>query len=382
MPAAVEIMLDVAAGYAYIRENGNEGGDRTSPTQRFPPRRSQFIGHRYDSSPGRLLVPTSSFWRSLWVMSRALAAASAAVLFFSTAGVAEAQSLRGSTSTMQRQNRIAQDHDYTFLQTSSQVKRFVSSGYLERLSGNADYELAAVSYPYARPAVRLFVERLASQYRAACGEKLVVTSLTRPVLEQPRNASDLSVHPAGMAVDLRVSRSSKCVRWLERTLLSLEKQGVLDATRERRPPHYHVALFPEPYTRYVTRIAGPSAVRLASAAGSSKQDTPAGATSQVATAAGESADDVADLEEQLTEALSGDQPKRLVTANVAAAQATAGELELGTYKVNRGDSLWSIARRHNTTVDTLKDLNSLSDSRIVAGQTIAVPAVATGADES
>ncbi|HEX2166812.1 MAG TPA: DUF5715 family protein [Longimicrobiales bacterium] len=308
-------------------------------------------------------------------MERASTAAIAVVLVFSAASVAEAQTLRGSTSTMQRQNRIAQQHDYTFLKTSSQVRRFVSSGYLQRLNGNADYELARVSYPYARPAVRLFVERLASQYRDACGEKLVVTSLTRPIREQPRNASDLSVHPAGMAVDLRVSRKRSCVRWLENTLLSLEKQGVLDVTRERRPPHYHVALFPKPYTRYVTTIAGPAAVKVAVAP--PKADARGKGATTVATA---DVDDAADLEEQLTEALAEGEAepgqKTLVTANVAE------EMELETYEVHRGDSLWSIARRHNTTVDTLKDLNSLSGSRIVAGQTITVPAVAAGADDS
>ena len=61
-----------------------------------------------------------------------------------------------------------------------------------------------------------------------------------------------------------------------------------------------------------------------------------------------------------------------MTANVAAESGSGSSVELETYRVNRGDSLWSIARRHNTTVDTLKDLNSLSGTRIVAGQTITV----------
>ena len=320
-------------------------------------------------------------------MIRASTAAVAAVLVVSAVGgVAEAQTLRGSTSTMQRQNRVAQDHDFTFLRTSAQVRRFVGSGYLERLNGNANYALARVSHPYARPAVRLFVERLSAQYRAACGEKLVITSLTRPVLEQPRNASDLSVHPAGMAVDLRISRNRSCVRWLERTLLSLEKQGVLDATRERRPPHYHVALFPKPYSRYVVNIAGASAVRVASAPArpapkpsdaTPAETTPAPELTRVVAA--DEIDDEADLQEQLEDALGGEaEPKRLVTANIAEDDVS----QLGSYKVNRGDSLWSIARRHNTTVDALKDLNSLDGSRIVAGQTITVPVVASGADES
>jgi LysM repeat protein len=240
--------------------------------------------------------------------------------------------------------------------------------------------VVGVSHPVARPAVRVFVERLAAQYRAACGEKLVVTSLTRPVLEQPRNASDLSVHPAGMAVDLRVSRDRGCVRWLEKTLLSLEKQGVLDVTRERRPPHYHVALFPDPYTRYVATLTGRPAATLAAATrpAPAKAAPAQAAPVQVeAEAAEEDADDVADLEEQLDEALGKSSERRLVTANVAPA-----EPEMQTYRVNRGDSLWSIARRHNTTVDTLKSLNSLDGTRIVAGQVITVPAAAPGADDS
>src|SRR5690606_20773586 len=187
------------------------------------------------------------------VMARATAAV-VSVLLLTLSASASAQSLRGSRSTMRQQNAVARQHDYSFLRTSSQVSRFVDLGLLEKLPGNADYELVRVSYPYARPAVKLFVERLAAQYRAACGERLVVTSLTRPEAKQPRNASDLSVHPAGMAVDLRISQRAACRKWLESTLLSLEKQGVLDATRERYPPHYHVAVFPNPYQTYVAAL--------------------------------------------------------------------------------------------------------------------------------
>lgn len=312
-------------------------------------------------------------------MVRASTAAVAVVLLLSAVSIAEAQTLRGSTPTMRRQHLIAQDHDYTFLRTSAQIRRFVDSGYLVRMGGNADYALAAVSHPYARPAVKLFVERLASQYRSACDEKLVVTSLTRAVQEQPRNASDLSVHPAGMAVDLRISRKRSCVVWLEKTLLSLEKQGVLDATRERRPPHYHVALFPAPYTRYVASIAGSSSVKLASAQPAPAKPVDGGSSTAPVAIAEASLDDASDLEQQLTDALNedSDQPQ-LVTANVA----PDPEEETRTYRVNRGDSLWSIARRHNTTVDTLKNMNSLKGSSIMAGQVITVPAVAADADES
>lgn len=227
-----------------------------------------------------------------------------------------AQSLRGSQASMERQNGQAVRHDFTFLSNSAHVSRFVDLGLLVPLGGNANYELNRVSFPYARPEVRTFVQRLSRQYRRACGEKLVVTSLTRPTTRQPRNSSDLSVHPTGMAVDLRRSNSRACRSWLEDVLLSLERGGVLEATRERRPPHYHVALFPQQYSQYV---AG-----------------------------------------------------RMVDER-RAAEVVASRDETVRYEVRRGDSLWTIAEAHGTTVTQLRSANRLSGSRIYAGQVLDVP---------
>ncbi len=231
------------------------------------------------------------------------------ILFPAGAFRAEAQSLRGSSASLDRQNRIARQHDFTYIDTGARVRYFASQGWLERVRSNRDFELHAVSFPYARPEVKLFVERLANQYRAACGERLVVTSLTRPTTRQPRNASSRSVHPTGMAVDLRYSRNRNCRAWLERVLTSLEGAGVIEATRERYPAHYHVAVFPRQYGSYVQRIS-------------------ARATQQIA---------------------------------------------LSEYTVRNGDSLWVIARRHGTTVDRIKQANGIKSSRIYAGQVLEVP---------
>ena len=167
---------------------------------------------------------------------------------------ADAGSLRGTTGSLNRQNVQARNHDFTFLRTKSQVQRFVQNGWLVPVRSNHVYRLKGVSFPYSRPEVKLFIERLGQQYSAACGEELVVTSLTRPRNYQPRNASPRSVHPTGMALDLRRPTNRGCRAWLEGVLLSLEEQGVLEATYERRPPHYHVAVYPEPYKRYVERL--------------------------------------------------------------------------------------------------------------------------------
>lgn len=259
-----------------------------------------------------------------------------------------AQSLRGSPAKMERQNRVAREHDFTFLRTAADVRRFIQLGLLVEFPGNGDYGLARVSHPYGRPALLRFVERLSAQYRAACGERLVVTSVTRPLSGQPRNAHRLSVHPAGMAVDLRASRKAACRRWLDRTLVSLEKQGVLAATFERSPPHYHVALFPQPYLAYVERLVTRGGAQLAAADAGSVSSVPGPARSASGPASG-------------------------FAAEVAGA-AEAAESQVVEYLVHRGDTLWSIARRHGTSVDDLKQLNRLRSARINAGQVLAVPA--------
>lgn len=223
---------------------------------------------------------------------------------------ADAQSLRGSPTSVGKQYHKAIEHDFTFLPSGNQIHSFVASGFLERVPGNAHYTLANVSYPYARPEVKLFIERLSAQYRAACNERLVVTSLTRPLAEQPRNASSRSVHPTGMAVDVRVSNQPTCRRWIERTLLSLERQGVVEATRERWPPHYHIAIFPRPYAGYVAALPDKTLP----------------------------------------------QPAKAVH-----------------YRVRRGDSLWSIARNYGVKVDSLREMNNLAGNEIFAGQTLRIP---------
>jgi hypothetical protein len=240
----------------------------------------------------------------------------AALLVFAAlvaaAPAVEAQSLRGSRASVRRMYRQANAHKLHFYQTSAGVERAVERGRFVPLEPNEDFKLFNVSYPYVKPAVRVFVERLASQYRKACGEQLVVTSAIRPISEQPRNSTDHSVHPTGMAIDLRKPTSRRCLTWLRKTLIQLERTGVLEATEERHPPHFHVAVYPSPYTDYVERLTG--------------------------------------------------KPVRYATTTE-------------TYVVKRGDTLWDIARRHETTVRQLMEMNDLRGSTIKVGEKIRVPDV-------
>lgn len=237
-----------------------------------------------------------------------------------------AQSLRGSRASLDRQNSQAQAHDFTYLGARSDVRRFVGAGLLVPLRGNPNYKLNDVSYEVARPEVRLFVERLSSQYRRACGLPLVVTSLTRPKDGQPWNASHRSVHPTGMALDLRVPTRGACRKWLESTLLSLEGRGVLDATLERSPRHYHVALFPEAYVAYVGRQTG----------------------------------------------------RPVLAASERSADDEAGSTGRAAHTVRRGDTLWRIAQTYDTTPLAIRRANGLSSSTVKVGQRLVIPAIAAG----
>lgn len=177
-----------------------------------------------------------------------------AVALLATPSLLAAQSLRGSMSSINRMYREARAENFSFFETGASVRRAVASGALVRLDADAtDFELHDIGYPYVRPATRTFVRRLSDQYRDACGEPLVVTSAVRPATRQPANSTARSVHPTGMAIDLRRPEDAQCRTWLRDVLLDLEERGLVEATEEHSPAHFHVAVFPTPYSRFVAR---------------------------------------------------------------------------------------------------------------------------------
>jgi hypothetical protein len=167
--------------------------------------------------------------------------------------LASAGPFTGTEAKMVRQHAVAVEESYPFLRTPADVQRLVESGALVPVTGNGDFSVSGVSFPYARPEVRSFIEHFAAQFRLATGEQLVVTSLTRPEAQQPKNAHVLSVHPAGMAVDFRVPAGSSPRAWLDRTLLAMQGEGLIDVTREHTPPHYHIAVFAERWLPFAAR---------------------------------------------------------------------------------------------------------------------------------
>jgi len=182
------------------------------------------------------------------MQSRLIATALVAASLIALPEPGAAQSLHGSHASVSLMYRRAVRGGLDFFETTSDVKRAVVRGELVRLNGNSHYRLANIGMPYVRPETKAFVLDLAADYHRVCGAPLVITSATRPISRRLANSSELSVHPTGMAVDLR-KPAGRCRTWLRRRLLAAERRGIIEATEERQPPHFHVAVLPSRYEK-------------------------------------------------------------------------------------------------------------------------------------
>jgi hypothetical protein len=174
-----------------------------------------------------------------------LAAALLALAVALPAAPLAAQTLRGSRDAVDRAFHTAKRRDLPFARTRREIERRARTGDYVRLSSTNAVRLKGVSAPYVRPATRSFLGAFAARYRRECGGPLVVTSAMRPTTVHLRNSSQRSVHPTGMALDLRAPGGS-CRGWMRRELLAYERRGVVDATEERRPAHFHVVVYRAP----------------------------------------------------------------------------------------------------------------------------------------
>jgi LysM repeat protein len=239
--------------------------------------------------------------------------------------------LRGSKASVQKMWDFAVDHGLTFYRTPMDIDQAAAAGKLVQLTGDSTYELSrGVGFSYATKEARQFVLAFAPQYRAACGTPLMVTSAARPTSRQPRNANPYSVHPTGIAIDIRRPPAGPCQRWLRGALAELEDKGFVEATEERHPVHVHVAVLTAPGT-----VA--SLPLLANA----------GSYNGVATAAQSppQAVHVSNPPERTADASNGE---------------VADRINGSTYRVRDGDTLWEIARRSGVSVRDLARANRRS----------------------
>ena len=150
--------------------------------------------------------------------------------------------------------------------------------------------------------------------------------------------------------------------------MSLEGSGVLDVTRERYPPHYHIAVFTTPYQNYVATLTdsnreyrvrrGDSLWEIANTMGIS--------LAQLRAANGISGDLINVGQRLQIPAIAAN------SATDSAAEAAAATLAVIEYRVRRGDSLWRIARRYNTSVTRIMRQNGLNSDVLEVNQVLQI----------
>jgi hypothetical protein len=159
----------------------------------------------------------------------------------------EPDALRGSKASVEKMYDFAQRNRFPFYLTPATLDVAIADGRLVPLTGDSTYELTrGVGFSYATREAKQFILAFAPQYLAACGTPLTVTSAARPMSRQPHNANPHSVHPTGIAVDIRRPPAGPCLDWVRTALADLEARGIVEATEEHHPVHLHVAVLAAP----------------------------------------------------------------------------------------------------------------------------------------
>lgn len=238
----------------------------------------------------------------------------------------EPEDLHGSRQSVERMYEFALSHRMPFYLTPVNVDDAIAKGRLVALAGDSTYELTrGVGFAYSTREAKQFVLAFAPQYLAACGVPLTVTSAARPMSRQPHNANPHSVHPTGIAVDIRRPSAGPCLTWVRGALANLEERGIVEATEEHHPVHLHVAVLIQPGARVLL----PNLVKTVVAR-------------QVTT------------------------PAVLVTT-VAAAKSPH------SYTVRQGDTMWDIANRSGVSIAELRKANAHIASTLKPGITLVLP---------
>jgi nucleoid-associated protein YgaU len=257
--------------------------------------------------------------------------------------------LRGSQASVQKMWDFATMHGLVFYGTPREIDRAVAEGKLVPLDGDTTYELTrGVGFSYATREAKQFVATFAPQYLAACGTPLVVTSAARPTNRQPRNSNPYSVHPTGIAIDIRRPPAGPCQTWLRKALAELEDQGYVEATEERHPVHLHVAVLTEPGKIAALPPVGADAL--------------AGAPPRSQRSDGE---------------LTMRSPASAIRVSnpPASAARSAVDKAVRTYRVRQGDTLWDVARRSGVSVTALARANRRSTRGVLkVGTVLRLPA--------
>lgn len=140
-------------------------------------------------------------------------------------------SLKGglySTSAQQRYSALLWQLPMTV--TNADYAALVKNGTFVCLEDGPYLEVIA-KLNCVRPETAQFVETMAHDYTSAACGRLVITEASRLTTVKPRGSSPDTVHPFGMAVDIRLLRiEPRCADWIRTYVLEKEALKLIDGT--------------------------------------------------------------------------------------------------------------------------------------------------------
>lgn len=250
------------------------------------------------------------------------------------------EALRGSRASVEKMYDFARRYRFPFYLTPATLDDAIAKDKPVPLTGDESYELAGgVGFSYATLEARDFIMQFGPQYLAACGTPLTVTSAARPLSRQPRNANPHSVHPTGIAVDIRRPYPGPCLTWVRSALSELERRGFVEATEEHHPVHIHLAILESPGTRFRLPDLTNGVVVARQAPDSTK----------------------------VTSVANGQ-------VSLPSADASARDAKGRVYLVRRGDTRWGVAQMAGVSVRALARINQRSPRSVLQpGTTLTLP---------
>jgi len=188
----------------------------------------------------------------------------AVVLFCQEAGANRASLSGFQDKGLKKEVVAVRLYNLTRIQNYQELRAFIAKGLLQRIPNHGpgyilDRRVGSrasvnrVIYRYARPYTVRFVKWFGKRYDDLFHRRFRIPSAVRTCAYQkliaPGNINAVSCeetsHTTGATIDISYSDVSPAGRrWMEKTLLALEKLGQIQATREIFQPVYHIMVYP------------------------------------------------------------------------------------------------------------------------------------------